>query len=94
MRKKAFMICFIVLLVVCAALVICGCGVRQAMPPEGNTDGDVVTASGDGDNVTDANAGDSQSGKEELDTSDEPEETEKPVENPQSRRHLFSASDP
>ena len=82
MRKKMFMICLIVILVVCAALVICGCGARQAMPQDGMTDGDVVTASGDGDNVTDANAGDSQSGKEELDTSDEPEETEKPVEKP------------
>ena len=61
MRKRTLMICFIVLLVVCAALVICGCGARQAMPPEGNTDGDVVAASGDGDNITDANAGDSRS---------------------------------
>ena len=82
MRKRTLMICFIVLLVVCAALVICGCGAHQAMPPEENTDGDVVTASGDGDNVTDANAGDSQSGKEDPDTSDEPEGTEKPSEKP------------
>lgn len=78
MRKRRFMICFIVLLVVCAALVICGCGARQAMPQEGSPDGDVVTASGSGENVTDANAGDSQTEKETPDQSDEPEKPEKP----------------
>lgn len=82
MRKRTLMICFIVLLVVCAALVICGCGAHQAMPPEENTDGDVVTASGDGENMTDANAGDSQPGKEDPEQSDEPEETEKTAEKP------------
>ena len=51
MRKKMFMICLIVILVMCAALVICGCGARQAMPQDGITDGDVVTASGSGSNV-------------------------------------------
>ena len=82
MRKRRFMICFIVLLVVCAALVICGCGARQAMPQEGSTDGEVVTASGSGENVTDANAGDSQSGKEDTEQPDEPEKPEKPAEKP------------
>ena len=82
MRKRRFMICLIVILVVCAALVICGCGARQAMPQEGSTDGDVVTASGSGENVTDANAGDSQSGKEDTEQPDEPEKPEKPAEKP------------
>lgn len=48
MGKKGLMIWLIVILVMCAAVVISGCGARQAMPPE--DDGSVI-ASGDGDNV-------------------------------------------
>ena len=48
MRKKGLMIWLIVILVMCAAVVISGCGARQAMPQE--DDGSVI-ASGDGDNV-------------------------------------------
>ena len=48
MKKKGLMIWLIVILVMCAAVVISGCGARQAMPQE--DDGSVI-ASGDGDNV-------------------------------------------
>lgn len=48
MGKKGLMIWLIVILVMCAAVVISGCGARQAMPQE--DDGSVI-ASGDGDNV-------------------------------------------
>lgn len=78
MRKKTFMICFIMILILCAVIVIGGCGAHQAMPPEGGTDGDAVTVSGDGENVTGANTDDSQE-EEDPEQSDEPEGTEKPA---------------
>ena len=79
MRKKACMICLIVILIVCAALVISGCGARQAMPPE--DDGSIAASAG-GDNL-DASGGDEtgdEQGKESEDDEalKEPEKSEKP----------------
>ena len=69
MRKKAYMICFILILIVCAALVIGGCGVRQAMPPSGDDKNDAVEASGGGENVVDA---------QDTDQEKKPADSEKP----------------
>ena len=86
MRKKAFMICFIVILIVCAVLVIGGCGAHQAIPPEAEGGGgaDAVTASGDDDNITDADAGaEGPDASEGSDVADEPAGSgEKPVAEP------------
>ena len=85
MRKRTFMICFIVILIVCAVLVIGGCGAHQAVPSEasGGEGADAVTASGDDDNITDANAEDPD-GSDASDVTDEPDESDKtnPVHEP------------
>ena len=81
MRKRTFMICFILILIVCAVLVIGGCGAHQAVPPEvsGGDGADVVTASGDDDNITDADAEDPD-GSNASDVTDEPADSgEKPA---------------
>ena len=69
MRKKAYMICFILILIVCAALVIGGCGVRQAMVPSGDDKNDAVEVSGGGENVVDA---------QDTDQEKKPADSEKP----------------
>lgn len=89
MRKRTFM-CFILILIVCAVLVIGGCGAHQAVPPEvsGGGDEDTVTASGDDDNITDADAGsegpDGSDGADVTDVTDEPDVSDKtdPVDDP------------
>ncbi|MGN0734897.1 MAG: D-alanyl-D-alanine carboxypeptidase family protein [Anaerovoracaceae bacterium] len=81
MRKRTFMICFILILIVCAVLVIGGCGAHQAVPPEvsGGDGADVVTASSDDDNITDADAEDPD-GSNASDVTDEPADSgEKPA---------------